>query len=92
MTPHAFVPVDYMGEEMLRCDRCAQFKGHPLHIQVLPGMEMVDHERETARQLQQAEEMTAELRRPLRDISAKAGRMERESPLFFGLGENPLLF
>jgi hypothetical protein len=31
-------------------------------------------------------------RRPLDSISAKAGKMERNAPLFFGLGDNPILF
>jgi hypothetical protein len=40
----------------------------------------------------EAEELTARMRTPKADVSAKAGRMERESPLFFGTGENPILF
>lgn len=62
------------------------------HSGTLAGMETADADREAARQVQQAEDLTAELRRPLRDISAKAGRMEREAPLFYGTGENPSLF
>lgn len=30
--------------------------------------------------------------RPIEDISGKSGQLERESPLFCGAGENPLLF
>jgi hypothetical protein len=47
-TPHAFVPVIYQGTEMLRCDACAMFRGHPLHVETLPGMETVDADRESA--------------------------------------------
>lgn len=38
------------------------------------------------------EALTAKLREPAGDVSAKAGQMERESPLFFGKGANPSLF
>ncbi len=51
-----------------------------------------DSERETARQIQEAQELTAKMREPLADISRKAGAMERDAPLFFGTGENPLLW
>lgn len=40
----------------------------------------------------QGEELTVAMLKPKADISAKAGRIERESPLFFGTGENPTLF
>lgn len=56
------------------------------------GLESCDQDRAAAFGIAQAEELTAELRRPLGDISGKAGRMEREAPLFFGSGENPTLF
>ena len=58
----------------------------------LPGCETADADRASALGLAQAEEMTAELRKPLGDVSGKAGRMEREAPLFFGQGDNPTLF
>lgn len=51
-----------------------------------------DREREAARGLYQAQVMTNELRKPLKDISKAAGILERESPLFFGSGNNPTLF
>lgn len=38
------------------------------------------------------EELTARMLEPKGDINSRAGRMERESPLFFGQGENPTLF
>jgi hypothetical protein len=56
------------------------------------GMEGADRERMEALAAAQAEELTAELRRPLADISAAAGQMERDAPLFFGTGDNPGLF
>lgn len=56
------------------------------------GMEGADRERMEALQLAQAEELTAELRRPLADISEATGKMERDAPLFFGTGSNPGLF
>ena len=56
------------------------------------GLESCDQDRATALGIAQAEELTAEFRRPIADISGKAGRMEREAPLFFGQGANPTLF
>ena len=55
----------------------------------LPGCESADADRAEALGIAQADELTAELRKPLADISGKAGRMEREAPLFFGQGDNP---
>ena len=91
-SPHAFVPVFFQGRQMLRCDTCARFAADPIHVLALAGMETADTDRETARQLAQAEELTAAMRQPRASISAKAGRMEREAPLFFGTGANPILF
>ena len=56
------------------------------------GLETVDMDRAEALAAAQAEELTAELRRPLGDVSRKAGDMERFAPLFFGSGDNPTLF
>ncbi len=56
------------------------------------GLETCDQDRAQALAAQTAEELTAEMRKPLADISRKAGRMERDAPLFFGTGENPSLF
>ena len=39
----------------------------------------------------EAEELTAKLREPLGNINDQAGKMERESPLFFGQ-VHPTLF
>ena len=51
-----------------------------------------DAERAIENALAQAEELSAELRRPLGDVSEKVGDLERNSPLFFGTGDNPSLF
>jgi hypothetical protein len=47
-------------------------------------METADQERAEALAVAQAEELTAEMRRPLKDISRQAGEMERNAPLFYG--------
>jgi hypothetical protein len=56
------------------------------------GLETCDEDRAKAAALSMREEMETRLRSTRGDISAKAGRMERESPLFFGTGDNPGLF
>jgi len=56
------------------------------------GMEGADREREEALAALQARALSAELRRPLADISEATGKMERDAPLFFGTGDNPALF
>ena len=89
MTSHTFKPMQY---DQHHCRICKMLVGHPSHTMALAGMETADADREAARQLAQAEELTAAMRQPRASISAKAGRMERESPLFFGTGANPLLF
>jgi hypothetical protein len=40
----------------------------------------------------EGEKLAAKMREPVADISKEAGRIERESPLFFGTGDNPTLF
>ena len=55
------------------------------------GLETVDRDRAEALAVAQAEELTAEMRRPLGDVSRKAGEMERNAPLFFG-SVHPTLF
>ena len=56
------------------------------------GMAEAVASQETAAAAYQGEELTAEMRKPLGDISHRAGEMERRSPLFFGTGDNPSLF
>jgi hypothetical protein len=55
-------------------------------------MEEADREREEARGLMQRMEIEETMRAVKADISAKAGEMERNAPLFFGTGDNPSLF
>lgn len=58
----------------------------------LPGMEDVEGERARMAAEDEGQRLTEELRTPGKSISRDAGEMERESPLFRGTGENPLLF
>jgi hypothetical protein len=55
-------------------------------------MEEADREREEARGLMQRMELEEVMRTPKADISAKAGEMERNAPLFYGTGDHPVLF
>lgn len=55
-------------------------------------IEFSDQDRAQARAEAEGAELSAEIRRPIRDISDAAGKMERNAPLFFGTGDNPTLF
>ena len=66
-------------------------KNQPIASFALPGMEAVEQERAAAAAEQQGKDLTEAMLRTV-DISGKSGKMEREAPLFFGTGENPLLF
>lgn len=55
------------------------------------GMEEHVTAQDAAAGAYQAEELTAKMREPLKDISARAGAMERDAPLFYGRVD-PLLF
>ena len=72
------------------CAKCGQGPGATIHLGDL--FEGTDSDREKALAEVQREEMEARLRSCRGDISGKAGQMERESPLFFGTGANPVLF
>ena len=61
-------------------------------IEPLAGMESADQDRAEARAIAESEELTAELLKPKADISRKSGKLERESPLFWGTGDSPTLF
>lgn len=74
------------------CEVCGLAAGNPIHSLALAGLETCDQDRASALAAQTAEELTAEMRRPLADISGKVGKMERDAPLFFGTGDNPSLF
>jgi hypothetical protein len=84
--PHAFKPSKQHGQ----CTICGGWPDAPYHS--LELFSDADRERQAAFELAEAERMTQELRTPLKDISRAAGIMERESPLFYGSGANPLLF
>lgn len=58
----------------------------------MPGMESSPADRAVVTGVEVAEQLTARLRSARGDVSLMSGRMERESPLFHGTGENPLLF
>jgi hypothetical protein len=55
-------------------------------------METAEREREESKAMMQRLELEEQMRRPLGDVSRKAGEIERNSPLFFGSGDNPGLF
>jgi hypothetical protein len=56
------------------------------------GMGDVAKDRAEARAEAEGESLTTEMKQPGRNISAKTGRIERSSPLFWGTGANPTLF
>ena len=58
----------------------------------IEGMEGLVAERNEARIEAEVNEMQETMRKPLGDVSQKAGDMERNAPLFFGTGDNPTLF
>lgn len=88
-TPHPYRNSPLGGGACADCKRPPE---HPLHIGTLAGMEGCDIDRAQAAAEQLGAELTEELRRPKADISASAGQIERDAPLFFGSGTNPTLF
>lgn len=88
MDGHKFKPMQY---DRQHCQVCKMTDWHTNHVATLPGMEGSDQQREEARQLQQAEELTARLIEARPSIDAKAGEMEANSPLFYGT-IHPTLF
>ena len=67
-------------------------KVKPVDSRILDGMSgHVEAQAEAVAELS-GEELTSKLLEPIASIDRKAGEMERESPLFFGTGENPALF
>ena len=72
------------------CAKCGQGPGATIHLGDL--FEGTDEDRAKAEALAMREEMETRLRSSRGDISSKAGEMERNSPLFFGTGNNPGLF
>lgn len=63
----------------------------PVESHVFDGMDLAVREQAEAAAKHQAEELTAEMLKPLGDINTKAGRIETDSPLFYGK-VNPTLF
>ena len=86
MTPHAFQP----RRKGSQCSICGGWPDHSDHN--LELFSDADRLREEARQLAQAQELSAILRTPKASIDRASGILERESPLFFGSGSNPGLF
>ena len=82
----------YIGYRQGRRQVCGETPGNPLHSIAFTGLETCDEDRAKAAALSMREEMEARLRSTRGDISARSGRLERESPLFFGTGDNPGLF
>lgn len=68
-----------------------KYKAKPVESHILDGMSQhIASQAEAVAELS-GEQLTAKMREP-KDVSRKAGEMERESPLFFGTGDNPSLF
>jgi hypothetical protein len=84
--PHVFTP----RRKGSQCSLCGGWADAYYHNQEL--FTDADRDREKARLEYEAGELTKEMRRPLGDVSKKAGLIERESPLFYGSGSNPTLF
>lgn len=59
---------------------------------VFEGMAEAYEEQRTAAAQVNGETLTERLRAPGKNINTASGLLERESPLFRGTGENPLLF
>lgn len=74
------------------CEICGAGPGAMVHLLPLPMMETAEREREEAKAMMQRLELEEQMRRPIADVSRKAGEIERNSPLFFGTGDNPGLF
>ncbi len=58
----------------------------------MPGMEAAEMEREEARGLTERMKLEERMRTVKADVSARAGEMERNAPLFYGTGNSPTLF
>jgi hypothetical protein len=84
--PHAFKP----SKKHKQCETCGGWSDADYHN--LELFTDADKLRQVARDAKQAEELTAKMRTPLKDINIATGILERESPLFFGTGSNPALF
>jgi hypothetical protein len=68
-----------------------QRKYQPVHSHVFEGMEDAVTAQAMAAAEMTAEKLSEKMLEPIGDVSGKSGRMERESPLFFG-SIHPTLF
>ena len=64
----------------------------PVASHTFSGMEAAVRLHQAGAAELEAEELTAKMREPLGNIDSRAGDIERNSPLFFGQGDNPSLF
>jgi hypothetical protein len=64
----------------------------PVESHTFAGMETAVQAQTQSAAVYTAEQLTSKLLEPLGSISAKAGEMERNAPLFHGTGCNPTLF
>lgn len=80
------------GRHGLTCEVCHQLPGAAVHVLALAGMEAAGREGEEARQRAEAAELTTRLIEPRASMDEKVGELERESPLFYGTGDNPTLW
>ena len=81
MQGHAFKRKATGGQS---CAVCGAIPGAAIHLGTLDGMENVDQEREEARQLAEAAELTARMLEARPSIDSRTGLMEENSPLFYG--------
>ena len=88
MEAHAFKPGRNTGRR-IGCAICGQPVGAVVHAMAFPGMEAAAHKAEEARQQAEAAELPAKPLEPRPSIDEKVGKIERESPLFFGTGNYP---
>lgn len=77
------------GKNFQNVQKAVEWLASHLNPELIPN---ADSERADALAEAQREEMERTMRSPLANLSAAAGEMERESPLFFGTGNNPTLF
>ena len=87
MEPHAY----RRQRAAAVCEVCGSLPGAVVHLIELPGLEKAEPEREEARGLFERMELEERMRTVKADISAKAGDMERNAPLFYGTGSTTLL-
>lgn len=71
----------------VKCEAGAVFLKE--EVELFPG---TTEARASAMAQSEGDALSAKLREPVGDVSAMAGRMERDSPLFFGKGDSPTLF